>query len=73
MERFEMGCSMYEFSKELVIRGVLKENPYISETRLRQQIFLKFYGNDFEPEQRDKILKWIEQKDPELRPETVIK
>ncbi len=59
LERLEMGCSMYATSKQLIIRAILEENPGISEKGLRQQFFLKFYGNDFNEEEREKILQYL--------------
>lgn len=59
LERLEMGCSMYATSKQLIIRSILEENPDISEKGLRQQFFLKFYGNDFNEEEREKILQYL--------------
>jgi hypothetical protein len=55
-KRLEMGGSLYATSKQLIIRAILEENPAISEKGLRQQFFLKFYGNDFNEEDREKIL-----------------
>lgn len=61
LERLMMGCSMYATSKYLVIRAIREENPDISEAALRRQFFLRFYGNDFNPEEREKIAKHLEQ------------
>jgi len=55
LERLKMGSSMYDMSKRLVIQTLLKNNPYLSTADLRQEIFQKFYGNDFTPETAEKI------------------
>lgn len=60
-ERAMMGCSMYDVSKHLVTQAILRENPNISKTELKQQLFLKFYKDDFSPEEREKILKHFAQ------------
>ena len=60
-ERANMGWSMYETSKLLVIRAIMEQNPGISKGALRREIFLKFYGSDFDPETRDKIIKHLEE------------
>lgn len=60
IERLKMGCSMYETSRYLITRAILEDNPQISQTDLKKEIFLKFYADDFEPEQLDKILKHLE-------------
>jgi len=61
LERLKMGCSMYETSKYLIIRAILEENPNISKAGLRRELFLKFYRNDFDPIQREKILRHLDQ------------
>jgi hypothetical protein len=56
-ERLKMGWSMYETSKQMVTRAILKSNPTISDSDLRQELFLKFYFNDFDSEKQKKILQ----------------
>lgn len=58
-ERFKMGCSMYDFSKQLVTRAILESNPGISPAGLRRELFTRFYGNDFDPARRQKMLEHI--------------
>lgn len=58
-ERSKMGWSMYQTSKQLVTRSILERNPHISEAELRQELFLKFYFNDFDQEQQNKILQHL--------------
>lgn len=59
IERLEMGLSMHAFSKKMVISAILRDNPDISEVDLKKQIFLKFYKNDFDPVEREKILQHL--------------
>jgi hypothetical protein len=61
IDRLKMGWSMYETSKKLIIQAILKNNPSISTTKLRQEIFLRFYSNDFDAEQREKIIQYLGQ------------
>ena len=58
-ERLEMGSSMYETSKRLLIQFIRRHKPQISDVELRQEFFLKMYGNDFSPEERNKIVKHL--------------
>ncbi|NGX61861.1 MAG: hypothetical protein K940chlam9_01350 [Chlamydiae bacterium] len=58
-ERLKMGCSMNETSRYLVTQFILRENPNISQKELRQEIFLKYYGPDFDPVTRAKILEQL--------------
>ncbi len=60
-ERFMMGASMYETSKFLVTQAILRENPHASEVTLKQELFLRFYRNEFNQEEREKILRHFEQ------------
>ena len=59
-ERAQMGWSMYQTSKLLVIRAILEENPSISPSSLRKELFLRFYASDFTEPALSKILAHIE-------------
>ena len=59
-ERLQMGCSMCTFARELVVASVLDKHPDASATDLCRAIFLRFYGDDFDPETREKILRVLE-------------
>ncbi len=58
-ERLEMGCSMFDFSKQLVIHSILKENPGLSGTDLRKELFRVFYNDDFDAGSRKKITEYL--------------
>lgn len=60
IERLKMGCSMYETSRYLVTQAIIESHPNISQTALKKEIFLKFYGNDFSAEKCEKILQHLE-------------
>ncbi len=64
IDRLKMGCSMYETSKYLILHAIKKNNPTISTIELRKEFFLRFYGEDFSPKQRDKILMHLERYAP---------
>ena len=66
IERLKMGCSMYETSRFLIIRTILENDPNISENDLRKEFFLRFYGNDFTPEARKKIMDHLQQYNQEF-------
>ena len=55
-ERLRMGCSMYDFSKSLVLHAILENSPGLSPGGIRRELFLRFYGDDFTSTQREKIL-----------------
>ncbi len=55
-ERLLMGCSMYDFAKELAISSLFKKNPNLSSKELKKELFLRFYEKDFTKDQRNKLL-----------------
>ncbi len=55
-ERLRMGCSMYAAARALVVASVLERDPAASPAALRRSLFLRFYGQDFPPETRERIL-----------------
>ena len=58
-ERALMGSSMYETSKQLVIRAIKENQPSISERDLRREFFLRFYGSDYNPMEQEKIVRHL--------------
>ncbi len=58
-ERIEMGFAMFAEFKQSIIRAILEENPQISEKGLRQQLFLRLYGDEFNAEECEKILQYL--------------
>jgi hypothetical protein len=59
IERLKMGFSMYETSKYLVARAIQENSLIYSGAALRQELFLKFYGNDFDAATKQKILNHL--------------
>lgn len=59
VERLKMGISMFHTSQKLAIRFIKEQNPDITPAQLRQELFLKFYRDDFDEKQREKILKYL--------------
>jgi hypothetical protein len=55
-ERLKMGCSMHATARALVLASVLEKEPQASPAALRQALFLRFYGRDFDPAARMRIL-----------------
>ena len=58
-ERCEMGCSMIETSKHLILCSILNEQPNITQNELRVELFLKFCRDDFNLEQKEQIVKHL--------------
>ena len=55
-ERLLMGDSMYAAARALVRASILAGIPRASAAQLRQQIFLRFYGHEFDTHTRGRIL-----------------
>lgn len=58
-ERVHMACDMYDTAKRLVLAALLEENPQATPADLRKGLFLRFYGDDFSPEETERILKYL--------------
>ena len=54
--RLLMGDSMYAAARALVRASILAATPHASPAQLRRQIFLRFYGHEFDARTRDQIL-----------------
>jgi len=55
-QRLVMGCSMFSCSKQLVINAILRQTPNLAPIELRAELFLKYYGNEFDADQCAKII-----------------
>jgi hypothetical protein len=63
-ERLKMGCSMHAMAQELVRASVLAKSPSASPATLRRELFLRFYGSEFDPDARDRILLALDAESP---------
>ena len=52
-EKLLIALSMFETARELVISSLPKN---LSDRELRKALFLRFYGNDFNVNEKEKIL-----------------
>jgi hypothetical protein len=57
--RFKIASDMFDITRAMVIAGIRAKKPNITEAELRQELFLRYYGDEFSPEQREKILAAI--------------
>ncbi|HHT9111224.1 MAG TPA: hypothetical protein ACFYDZ_08730 [Candidatus Brocadiaceae bacterium] len=58
-ERLKMGFSMFDMARRQVIASIKAKNPNADIKEIRREIFLRFYGQDFSPEEREKILRHL--------------
>lgn len=50
-ERVEMACSMFEFSRQLVIASLMVVDPNLTELQVKREVFRRFYRGDFPAEE----------------------
>ncbi len=53
VERLHMGADMFDTARELAIAGLRAEGV----EDLRAALFLRFYGDEFEPQERARIVE----------------
>lgn len=58
-ERVKMGGSMFATARALAVASIRAEDPSVSAGALRRALFLRFYGGDFSPEERERIAAWL--------------
>jgi hypothetical protein len=55
-ERMRMGASMFATARALAVASIRANEPSASAASLRRALFLRFYGGDFGPEARERIV-----------------
>ena len=63
-ERLKMGCSMYATARALAKASLSQKHPGAQPAELKRQLFLHFYGADFNPKQRSRIASALFKGDP---------
>ena len=58
-ERMLIGCSMYDTAKKIILSAIRNNHPGITDDEIKREIFLRFYGPEFNPEERKKLLSEI--------------
>jgi len=61
-QRLIMCTRMWADARALVIAG-LADEPNPEGHSLRARIFLRMYGRDFEPAERERIVAWFDERD----------
>ena len=60
-ERLKMGCAMRDTARAFVEASLREKNPDATVVAIRQGLFMRFYGHEFDAPTREKILAAIEQ------------
>lgn len=58
-ERLKMGCSMHAAARALAKASISQQHQDAQAHELKRLVFLRIYGNDFEPEERERIASAI--------------
>lgn len=56
-----MGCAMRDTARAFVEASLREKNPAATVAAIRQGLFLRMYGHEFDAPTRDRILAAIEQ------------
>lgn len=54
-QRLLMGCSMYDTARQIVKSAIYNQHPTITPEEMKKEIFLRFYGLEFSPSDKEKI------------------
>lgn len=61
-QRLRMGSSMFDAAKRIVCESILAKYPDITDAEMKREIFLRFYGHEFSPTDREKLFQhWCVQ------------
>lgn len=55
-QRLLMGCSMYDTARQIVQSAIRNQNPTITSDAMKKEIFLRFYGQQFSRQEKERIL-----------------
>jgi hypothetical protein len=58
-ERLRMAGSMYATARALAVASIVEADPTASDAGVRQALFLRFYGHEFDDQTRARILARI--------------
>ena len=59
-ERFMTGCVMRDTARAFVEASIREQDPHATVETIRKELFLRFYGHEFDAQARVKILAAIE-------------
>ena len=60
-QRVRMVSEMFDSARRLLVSGIRAEQPDITDTELKVQVFLRTYPDDYAPAERDRIVASIRQ------------
>jgi hypothetical protein len=57
VEKLFMAASIMDMARSITLSAILEEMPDISPGELREEFFRRWYWEDFEPKEREKIIE----------------
>jgi hypothetical protein len=57
VEKLFMAASIFDMARSITRSAILEEMPGISPGQLREEFFRRWYWEDFEPKEREKIIE----------------
>jgi hypothetical protein len=60
-QRVRMMSEMFDTARRILVSGIRSEQPDITDTELKVQVFLRTYRDDYPPAERDRIVAYIRQ------------
>ena len=58
-ERMAMGSSMYDTSRLITESALRRDHPEWTPGELRREIFLRYYGYEFNDAEKKNIVAWL--------------
>ena len=55
-DRVRMACEMFDFARALMVGNIKAEDPDITGAELRVKVFERTYRDDFNPDDRARIV-----------------
>ena len=60
-QRVRMMSEMFDTARRILVSGIRAEQPDITDTELKVEVFLRTYRDDYAPAERDRIVASIRQ------------
>ena len=61
-QRVRMMSEMFDTARRLLVSGIRAEQPAISDTELKVEVFLRTYRDDYTAADRDRIVAYLRQR-----------
>lgn len=61
-QRVRMMSEMFDTARRILVSGIRAEQPTISDTELKVEVFLRTYRDDYAAADRDRIVAYLRQR-----------